>query len=416
MSSLAARARSEAGESDESATDESTSDTEFFYESVEGGEAVEKASPQQEAGEEAEEAEPVVEASFASAKALTDGADGREFFGAIAAMLLPLAKAALPTIAGAVVKGGGKIAGSLIKKGAKRLNPQITSVLGRLKQFGVNIPPHVLSKLESSEEFTEETTGEEATDEATLLQQQITALEKIIGPTDERERIFNTQSVPYKRICHLKIFPAKGTSSYLGTGFFIGPRTIVTAGHCVYIHDAGGWAKKIVVTPGRNASEMPFGSFTSTSFRSVSGWVKGQNRKFDYAVIQLSASDIVPSNIGAFGFNYYSDKFLLNKNLLLNTAGYPGDKASGTLWFDRRKAKSVTSGTISYEMDTMGGQSGSPVWVSIKDASGILKRMVVGIHTNGATTENSATRITKPVYDNLVKWRKEAGVTYTQAV
>lgn len=392
MSSPTARPPKPKGESnaeDESAADEAT-DTESSYESVEGWE------PKQ-ATESDAESEPVVEASFADVES-SEGS--QEFIGAIAAMLVPLAKAVLPTLAGAAVQQGSKLVKSVVKKNKPKLSP---SLLQMLRQAGVN--PAILKQLEFGEESDDESAEDEsgAVDGTTVeaLAQQIEALEVVIG-VDDRVQIQDTSVVPWKRICHLKIQAANG-KSYLGTGFFIGPRTILTAGHCVYIHGQGGWARQIVVSPGRNAALTPFNSYTSTSFRSVQGWVKSKSRNYDYGVIQLSKNDRISPNIGAFGFGQFSDSFLLNKRL--NTAGYPGDKPSGTMWFNGRKATSVTDRVITYDIDTAGGQSGSPVWFKGSDGA----RIVVGIHTNGATSGNSATRITKPVFDNLKKWRAEGG-------
>lgn len=390
-----AQKKAEASDVSAEFTSEST-DTESSYESVEGWQ-------ESQPTESDPEAEPVIEASFAD---LESSEDGKEFFGAIAALvgpiLLPMAKSLLPSLAGAAVKGGTKLAKGVFKK----IKPRLPSgLLQQLKQ--ANIDPKILKMLETGEEFNGDggESGDESveTDEAAIeaFRQQIEALEVVIGQ-DDRVQIANTTVIPWKRICHLKIQAANG-KNYLGTGFFIGPRTILTAGHCVYIHGQGGWAKQIVVTPGRNDTNEPFGKFTSTTFRSVQGWVTGKQRNYDYGVIQLSKTNVVSPSIGAFGFGNYSDQFILGKRL--NTAGYPGDKPSGTIWFNGRKAKSVTTRTITYDIDTAGGQSGSPVWFLGPDG----QRIVVGIHTNGATSGNSATRIVKQVFDNLKKWRAEGG-------
>lgn len=378
----------EGGVNDESAAE--ATDTESMYENVEGWQ-------ENNPTETNPEAEPVVEASLADMEA-SEG--GQEFFGALAALIVPLAKAVLPTLAGAAVKQGTKLVQGIVKPKPKKLSP---ALLQMLRQAGVN--PAIIKQLEFSEATNDEAGSDEATgvDETDVeaLAQQIEALEVVIG-VDDRVRVNNTTVVPWKRICHLKIQAADG-KNYLGTGFFIGPRTILTAGHCVYIHGHGGWPRQIVVTPGRNATDEPFQRFTATAFRSVQGWVLNKARNYDYGVIQLPSNAQVSPSIGSFGFGQFSDQFLLNKRL--NTAGYPGDKPAGTMWFNGRKAKAVTSRTITYDIDTAGGQSGSPVW--FKDSAG--SRIVVGIHTNGASSGNSATRITKPVFDNLKKWRLEGG-------
>ena len=56
----------------------------------------------------------------------------------------------------------------------------------------------------------------------------------------------------------------------------------------------------------------------------------------------------------------------------------------------------MTAKTLVYNIDTVGGQSGCPVY--IKKGG---QRYVVGIHNYGAATGNSATRITAPVYERL---------------
>ena len=46
---------------------------------------------------------------------------------------------------------------------------------------------------------------------------------------------------------------------------------------------------------------------------------------------------------------------------VLNMSGYPGDKGGSEQWFMSKTAKSVSERVITYEIDSMGGQSGAPV-------------------------------------------------------
>jgi glutamyl endopeptidase len=221
-------------------------------------------------------------------------------------------------------------------------------------------------------------------------------LEVVIGK-DDRVKINNTTAYPWRTICSLRITAADNTS-WIGTGWLVGPRTVITAGHCVYMHSHGGWAKKIEVIPGRNGSTMPYGSCTATHFRSVKGWTNKKNITHDYGAIILPSNCRYGDRVGYFGYANLSFFSLLG--LKVNLAGYPGDKPTGTIWFDARQITLVLARRLVYNIDTAGGQSGSPVW-RLKDG----KRHVVGIHTNGASTGNSATRITKPVFDNIKKWK-----------
>lgn len=222
------------------------------------------------------------------------------------------------------------------------------------------------------------------------------ALEVVIG-RDDRIRILSTTSYPWRAICSLRMRTKTG-KNYIGTGWFVSPRTVITAGHCVYFHNEGGWASEIRVMPGRNGSSLPYGSCLASSFRSVTGWTRNKGRNYDYGAIILPSNCRLGARTGYFGYAYMGDNSLRNK--YLNLSGYPGDKPSGTQWYHCRRVKSLTSRTIVYDIDTAGGQSGSPVWY-IRDG----QRYAVGIHTNGHTSGNSATRIVKPVFDNIKSWK-----------
>jgi V8-like Glu-specific endopeptidase len=169
----------------------------------------------------------------------------------------------------------------------------------------------------------------------------------------------------------------------------------------VHIKNSGvpgrdGWVKSINVMPGRNGNALPYGSVTSTNFRSVTGWTNSGDENYDYGAI------IIPTNLGNtvgwFGFGVYSDSDLLGT--VGNISGYPGDKPAGTQWYDFRKIASVNSRKVYYDIDTFGGQSGSAVYRIING-----NRYGFAIHAYGGGTTNSGTRIVTPVYNNMVAWK-----------
>ncbi|MBC7934744.1 MAG: serine protease [Rhizobacter sp.] len=224
------------------------------------------------------------------------------------------------------------------------------------------------------------------------------AREVIIG-VDNRVRVFATTTYPWRAICSLKI-TASDNSKWIGTGWLVSPRTIITAGHCVFMHDHGGWAKSIEVIPGLNDAARPYGSCSSNNLRSVAGWTNSKNRDFDYGAIILPASCRPGDKTGYFGFGVKNDAYLMPS--VLNISGYPGDKGGNQQWFMALKPKSLTSRVIKYDIDTMGGQSGAPVWVKVGQV-----RTCVGIHTNGHLSGNSATRIVTPVFNNIQAWKNQ---------
>ena len=82
------------------------------------------------------------------------------------------------------------------------------------------------------------------------------------------------------------------------------------------------------------------------------------------------------------------------------SAGYPGDKPAGELWYDARRIDSVNSRKVYYDIDTAGGQSGSAVYRIVNG-----QRYAFAIHAYGGATTNSGTRIVTPVYNNMVAWK-----------
>jgi V8-like Glu-specific endopeptidase len=229
-----------------------------------------------------------------------------------------------------------------------------------------------------------------------LLQARTERQEVIIG-TDDRVRINPTTNFPWRAICALKITAADG-SRWIGTGWLVSPRTVITAGHVVFLHDHGGWPRSIEVIPALNDASRPYGSCISSTFRSVNGWVNSKSSDYDYGAIILPQNCRPGDRTGWFGLAVKDDGFL--NSAILNLSGYPGDKGGNQQWFMARKTKSVSSRRIVYDIDTMGGQSGSPVWILVNG-----QRYGVGVHTNGVSSGNSATRIVTPVFNNMIAWK-----------
>jgi V8-like Glu-specific endopeptidase len=148
--------------------------------------------------------------------------------------------------------------------------------------------------------------------------------------------------------------------------------------------------------PGRNGSTLPYGSVTSSNFRSVTGWTGNGDQNYDYGAIITPTQ--IGNTVGWYGFGVYSDSDL--RAAIGNISGYPGDKPSGTQWYDFRKLAAVSSRKVYYDIDTAGGQSGSAVYRIINGA-----RFGIAIHAYGGATTNSGTRISTPVFNNLKAWK-----------
>ena len=65
---------------------------------------------------------------------------------------------------------------------------------------------------------------------------------------------------------------------------------MLTAGHCIYNKEIGGWATNVIVTPGRNGNQAPYLPYSWTKLYSVSGWTDNENSDYDYGTIKLNGS------------------------------------------------------------------------------------------------------------------------------
>jgi V8-like Glu-specific endopeptidase len=212
---------------------------------------------------------------------------------------------------------------------------------------------------------------------------------------DDRVHISPATAVPWRWVAKLIITLANGNRGGC-TGWFIGPRTVMTAGHCIFSHANGGWVRQVEVIPGADGASRPFGSESSGSFRSVVGWTTNANVEFDYGAIIMPTTTL-GNRVGGFGFASLADASL--RGMIANNSGYPGDKPANTQWFNADPISGVSARRLEYMIDTFGGQSGSPVWRFLNG-----QRHAVGVHGYGGCP-NKAVRITNDVFNNMLGWK-----------
>jgi glutamyl endopeptidase len=223
-------------------------------------------------------------------------------------------------------------------------------------------------------------------------------LEAIIG-NDDRVKVAQEflSTNPWRQICALRIRSQSG-QVYVGTAWYIAPTTLATAGHCVYLQDDGGWASSIDVIPARFGSSEPFGTIRATRFAAVDGWTVNSQRDCDYGVILLD-DDTAGRQVGNFEVRTFSDAEI--NGVVAKISGYPADRERAQFqYFHERPVQRITSTRLFYDIDTFGGQSGSPIWEDTEE-HGVV---AIGIHTNGGVSSNSGTRLNADVLANLILW------------
>ncbi|MEB2589473.1 serine protease [Bacillus cereus] len=187
----------------------------------------------------------------------------------------------------------------------------------------------------------------------------------VIG-IDDRIRVNDTTSYPYSAVVHIATQYNSG-EIYGCTGALISKDTVLTAGHCIYNKEIGGWTDN-------------------------------ENSNYDYGTIKLNGS---PGDYTGW-FGYRTTYVESPKGLLAVIPGYPADKIGNeryTMWRDYGPIEGVNPSRLTYKIDTYEGQSGSPVYHYFD--TGIK---IIAIHTRGNKNMNFGNRITDNVFNNIKRW------------
>lgn len=207
-------------------------------------------------------------------------------------------------------------------------------------------------------------------------------------------------SFPWSAHVQLQMVGPDGARK-VGSGWVIGDKTILTAGHCV--HD-GGWMREIHVSLGGSRSGLPQ-RLPAIYWNSTTEWIHGstplQRQAGDLGVVRVAESlapYTAPLRYACYDTARLRD--IQARRLAVSVAGFPVDPWD-SFWVDAGVLTGVSGDFLLYDVETFKGQSGAPLLYWDEDG----QPTVIGIHHwNVAQNRNRALRITEPAAALLLNW------------
>mgnify|MGYP000873231689 CR=1 FL=1 len=215
---------------------------------------------------------------------------------------------------------------------------------------------------------------------------------------DDRVQFTDTTSYPNSAIVYI----TKDGKTHC-TGWMISADTLVTAGHCVYSYEREEWFSGLEFSPGANGSERPFETAKAVQTWTDVSWVKKGSPLLDWGVVKLDKR--LGERSGWFGFAWRSGEY---KDIKTELRGYPYDKNPGELWGMAGPVKKSQPNQLCYYTDTIGGQSGSPVYLQNRFFAIAIHAYGVGKRDSNdlcPAEYNAGTRITESLYSVILNLR-----------
>lgn len=223
--------------------------------------------------------------------------------------------------------------------------------------------------------------------------------ERLVVGTDERRQVTDASGYP-ERIVGWLVSQAQDDTYSTCSATLIGPYTVITAAHCVYLHGNNGWVKDVVFAPGlTDPTNAPYGVFSWENINILQGYIDnydgtnyGSAMPWDLAVITLQED--AGNQVGWLGFRV-DDATQWDATII----GYPGDKPEGTMWRNTCDIAPNQFGDQIYihTCDSFAGSSGSSMF---EDADGDL--YVRGINVAEDDQVNYGVRLIDSYYQFIV--------------
>lgn len=136
------------------------------------------------------------------------------------------------------------------------------------------------------------------------------------------QKVNDSSSAPWRMQVKLFVTAANG-KRFSCSGTLIDAAHVVTASHCIFSRQKGGWATNVEVVPAYDAGQAIYGSALMEEALVWENWVDHQNYKDDLAIVRLDRP--IGAITGWLSFGYQLDDSFFRRESFHN----PGYPASG---------------------------------------------------------------------------------------
>lgn len=212
----------------------------------------------------------------------------------------------------------------------------------------------------------------------------------------DMEPVNYTTSFPASGNVKLFIKYPNSTSIYVGSGILLSKNIVLTAAHCIYDKDRGGWANYVKVVPGYKNGTEPFGHAYAQDVYTWKGWTEHTNLEWDMGIVFINKC--LGLQAGSFGYGTYNDSFFTSNNF--HNYSYPSSSPynGSTMYYRHGVFDQVSQNILYFNNLSYGGQSGSGFYYI--DVNGNRCTYAVLSHST-YSNQTGCTRITTPKYNYI---------------